>query len=87
MTNKGRVLRIWSLNEMASNKPCLGIETDATAVFMSPYNRPCNAVCVELGQPMPTVGDVIEWGPHHVWWGGEKIDKIGNSFNCDDPLR
>lgn len=85
-TNTGSVIDIWMASEPESGEPAYGIQTDATDVDMSPWNRPCNCVWVRPGQRMPAIGQVIDWGPHHVWFMYAKITKLGNSFNRDDPL-
>lgn len=89
MTNRGRVIDVWDTEEPASGEPCLGVQTDATNVSMSPWNRPCDCIYVRPERLIPAVGDVVEWGPHH-WWltddDHDQFDKLGNSFNRDDPF-
>ena len=87
---QGRVRSTWRTTEMATNKPCWGVETDAVSVPDSPYGRPMNCIYVPLDGPVPVVGDQIGFGPHHWWHASDpatQFDRLPSAFNRDDPER
>ncbi len=45
------------------------------------------AVWIPNPGPAPVVGEMLEWGPHHAWWGDPqvKVDKIDDEFDPFDP--
>ena len=77
MSGRGRVTSVDPVTEQ--ERPALRLWTD------HPAARCC--VFIARQEPHPMIGDFIEWGPHHVKWNGQTLDKIGWETDPNAPLQ
>lgn len=84
MSGTGRVRALQAKNEPKTNRGALLILTDYAAPI-GPDGLCRNAIWIADDGPRPEVGTLISWGPHHVWWEGTKIRKLGNECDPADP--
>jgi hypothetical protein len=77
VSGQGRVVDVQRRNEPKTNRPALLLVTDAPLLL-------CAVWIAEIDQH-PIRGDLIAWGPHHVEWAGQHLQKLGNECDPNDP--
>ena len=68
MSNTGIVSEVFGANVPDTNRP-------AQKVIVDRAGQPQVAFFIPIGVA-PAEGEAIEWGPHHAWWVGERVDKL-----------
>lgn len=91
MAGRGHVVSVDRVTTK-QGKPAWQVVTDYDPGPRPDGLRPCAIWIPRLG-PKPMLGQWIEWGPHHAWWGADangggpatKVEKIDWEFDPNDP--
>jgi hypothetical protein len=83
MPHSGRVMQVGLVSEAQTGHPAMELWTDSAEDESS--------VLIYVQTPAPTVGDLIEWGPHHVDWhradgSVTRLHKLGWAIDPDAAL-
>lgn len=80
MSGSGVVDEVFGSTVPTTNGPC-------RMVLVNRPGAPQVQFAIPADGPAPTYGQAISWGPHHAWWGDQRVPKLTWELDPTAPLR